>query len=152
MKFIIANREKYGSLYRVWVLRQLAVFSCNPKDLEVILSSPQYITKNTLYDLLHEWLGTGLLMSTGKKWHSRRKIITPTFHFKILEQFVDVFDQQSAIMVEKLIQHADEKTAINIYPFVCLAALDIIAGEIFVNTNFSTGTKFRKVVYIEGIL
>uniref|UniRef100_A0A1B0AJY5 Cytochrome P450 n=1 Tax=Glossina pallidipes TaxID=7398 RepID=A0A1B0AJY5_GLOPL len=126
-KLIQSNRKKYGPLYRVWVLRQLAVFSCDPKDYEAVLSSTQYLTKNNLYDLLYDWLGTGLLMSDGKKWHSRRKIITPAFHFKILEEFVEVFDQQSGVMVKNLLSKADGKTPINIYPVVCLAALDIIA-------------------------
>ncbi|KAI8115367.1 Cytochrome P450 4d2 [Lucilia cuprina] len=127
MEFITNNKQKFGKLYRVWILQQLAVFSSDPDDVEVILSSPQTITKNNLYELLHQWLGTGLLMSTGKKWHSRRKIITPTFHFKILEQFVEIFDQQSAVMVKKLYDKADGKTAINIFPIICLTALDIIA-------------------------
>ncbi|EDW30777.1 GL13322 [Drosophila persimilis] len=127
MGFVSKNRNKYGPLYKVWVLNQLAVFSTDPHDIEFILSSQQHITKNNLYELLHCWLGTGLLMSTGKKWHSRRKIITPTFHFKILEQFVEIFDQQSAVMVGQLQQRADGKTAINIFSVVCLLALDIIA-------------------------
>lgn len=99
------------------------------KYLEVILSSQQMIKKSQLYDILVDWLGRGLLLSWGKKWHSRRKIITPTFHFKILEQFVETFDQQSSIMVQKLYAKADGKTAIDIFPVVCLCALDIIAGK-----------------------
>ncbi|EDW86242.1 uncharacterized protein Dwil_GK16039 [Drosophila willistoni] len=127
MDFIQKNRDLYGTMYRVWVLKQLAVFSTDPRDIEIILSSPQHITKNNLYELLHCWLGTGLLMSTGKKWHTRRKIITPAFHFKILEQFVEIFDQQSSILVEQLRKHADGETPINVFPFICLEALDIIA-------------------------
>ncbi|XP_017852670.1 cytochrome P450 4d2 isoform X1 [Drosophila busckii] len=127
MDFVRYNCKRYGTIYRVWVLNQLAVFSTDPADIEVILSSPQHITKNNLYNLLQSWLGTGLLMSTGRKWHARRKIITPTFHFKILEQFVDIFDQQSAVMVQQLQPHADGKTPLNIFPTICLAALDIIA-------------------------
>ncbi|XP_030378277.1 cytochrome P450 4d2 [Scaptodrosophila lebanonensis] len=127
MDFLCLNRKKYGRIYRVWVLRQLAIFSCDPRDLEIVLSSAQLITKNNLYKLLHCWLGTGLLMSTGKKWHTRRKIITPTFHFKILEQFVEIFEQQSAVMVQKLKERADGKTPIDIFPVICLTALDIIA-------------------------
>lgn len=87
------------------------------------------IKKSALYDFLNGWLGEGLLLSYGRKWHARRKIITPTFHFKILDQFVEIFDQQSAIMVEKLYEKADGQTAVNIFPIVCLAALDIIAGK-----------------------
>ncbi|XP_017064681.2 uncharacterized protein LOC108103641 [Drosophila eugracilis] len=127
MEFVTKNQRKYGRLYRVWIFNQLAVFSTDPRDIEFLLSSQQHITKNNLYKLLHCWLGEGLLMSTGRKWHGRRKIITPTFHFKILEQFVEIFDQQSAVMVEQLQSRADGKTPINIFPVVCLTALDIIA-------------------------
>jgi len=118
--------KKYGKTFRMWIMHELAILTADPHQIEAILSSQKVISKNTFYDLLEEWLGRGLLMSTGKKWHTRRKIITPTFHFKILEQFVEVFDQQSAIMVEKLYQHADGKTIVNIFPIVCLTALDII--------------------------
>lgn len=146
INFIKKNSREYGPLYRVWVLNQLAIFSCDPKDYEVILSSPQYITKNSLYDLLYNWLGTGLLMSNGKKWHSRRKIITPTFHFKILEEFVEIFDQQTGVMMKNLLNKADGKTPINIYPVLCLAALDIIAETAMgVKINAQQNPKFPYV-------
>lgn len=41
------------------------------------------------------------MTSTGKKWHSRRKAITPAFHFKILEQFPAAMDNQVKILIGK---------------------------------------------------
>lgn len=122
-------KKKYGKIYRLWVLNQASVFILDVKYLEVVFGSQQMIRKSRLYDFIEGWLGRGLLMSWGKKWHSRRKIITPTFHFKILEQFVEIFDQQSTVMVKKLSEKADGKTEIDIFPVVCLCALDIITGK-----------------------
>ncbi|KAM7346802.1 putative cytochrome P450 4d14 isoform 2-T2 [Cochliomyia hominivorax] len=120
-------KRRYGKIYRLWVLHQVSVIILDPKYLEIIFSSQQMIKKSSLYDFLLGWLGRGLLLSWGKKWHIRRKIITPTFHFKILEQFVEIFDQQSGVLVKKLYEKADGETAIDIFPIVCLCALDIIA-------------------------
>lgn len=80
------------------------------------------------YDFIRPWLGDGLLTSTGRKWHTRRKIITPTFHFKILEQFVDIFDQQSNIFVQLLKTAAASGKDFDAFPKVTLCALDVICG------------------------
>lgn len=101
--------------------------------------------------MLSHWLKEGLLLSTGmltnfnilinfifvsfllnpfykkkgKKWQQRRKILTPAFHFSILEEYVDCFDTQSSILVNKLKNYKpDEK--IEFYPLITLCALDII--------------------------
>lgn len=54
--------------------------------------------------------------------------MTPAFHFNILEQFVEVFDRNSSILVDVI---AQKKTGdpVDIYPLVTLTALDIICGN-----------------------
>lgn len=131
MDAFLYYRNKYGRTYRMFVFFEHGLFVSDAKDAEVILSSNKYTIKNNLYDILERWLSTGLLISNGKKWFARRKAITPTFHFKILDEFVEVFDKNSAILADKLKSKADGKTTINIMPEVCLAALDIIAGKCF---------------------
>lgn len=70
---------------------------------------------------------SGLLLSTGKKWHQRRRIITPTFHFKILEQFVDVMEKQGQVFVAKL--KTLEGQHFDFFPQISLYALDVICGK-----------------------
>ncbi|KAL6418300.1 hypothetical protein ACFW04_012206 [Cataglyphis niger] len=71
-------------------------------DHLIILSSTKHIEKGYVYKLLHPWLGTGLLTSTGTKWHARRKILTPAFHFNILKQFTDILIKEGDCMAESL--------------------------------------------------
>lgn len=107
------------------VLGHVVVITAEPRHVDALLHSQQQLRKSTLYYALRGWLGNGLLLSHGDQWRSMRKIITPTFHFSILEQFVEVFDKQSSRLVERLQPLAGE-AAVNIYPYVGLAALDII--------------------------
>lgn len=125
------NTATYGKIYRFWVFNQMHLRVTDPKLCEALLSSQHQITKSSFYDFLIDWLGRGLLLSNGKKWHTRRKIITPAFHFKILEQFVEVFDQQSTVMAKNLLAQADGQTAIDMFPVVCRMALDTISGKGF---------------------
>lgn len=96
-----------------------------PKLVETILSSQKQLEKTNDYRFVKPWLGDGLLLSDGKKWSKRRKIITPTFHFKILEQFVDVMNSQGQIFVSNLAKFDNQKP-VDIFPLVTLLALDII--------------------------
>nr|CAD7606870.1 unnamed protein product [Timema genevievae] len=62
---------------------------------------------------------------TGAKWHSRRKLLTPAFHFKILEEFIPIFNKNSNILVEKLSEYVDKDYA-PINKLVSLCTLDLI--------------------------
>ncbi|XP_037933996.1 probable cytochrome P450 4d14 [Teleopsis dalmanni] len=142
-------RSEYGKIWRLWFFHHDGIFVQDPKFFESILSSQQVISKNNLYNLLIPWLGDGLLLSTGSKWHARRKIFTPTFHFKILEQFVEIFDQQSAVMAKTLYKKADGKTVIDMFPVVCLTALDIIAETamgVKINAQMNPDFPYAKAV------
>ena len=60
-------------------------------------------------------------------------MLTPTFHFKILEDFLDVFNKQSVVLVDKLYEAhrdmlANKRDRIDIFQYVALCTLDIICG------------------------
>uniref|UniRef100_A0A8W7P1J3 Cytochrome P450 n=1 Tax=Anopheles coluzzii TaxID=1518534 RepID=A0A8W7P1J3_ANOCL len=97
----------------------------DPKVIEQIMQA-RTIEKTIIYDFMIPWLGTGLAISTGAKWAQRRKIITPTFHFKILEDFLVIMNHQTDVLIEKLKQNANS-TDFDIYEHVTYCALDIIS-------------------------
>lgn len=101
------------------------IFLYKPELVELVLHSSKHISKSPDYDFLHPWLGTGLLTSDGSKWKTRRRLITPTFHFSILNTFLQVFEEQSKILVSNLEKKVKTGT-FNIMPYITLCALDII--------------------------
>ncbi|GLH04905.1 Probable cytochrome P450 4d20 [Gryllus bimaculatus] len=67
-------------------------------------------------------------VNTGEKWRSRRKALTPTFHFRILEQFAPVFLSCGDEFVRQLRKRAGGDT-FDVVPLIKLLTLDIICGS-----------------------
>ncbi|RZB39211.1 p450 domain containing protein [Asbolus verrucosus] len=121
--------KQYGGIFRLQIgpTRKVVVVS-DYKILECILSSTKLLSKSTAYKFLYPWLGTGLLTSDGSKWKKHRRILTPAFHFQILEQFVEVFESCGEKLVE-IFEKQVGKDSFDVYPFVTLCSLDIICGK-----------------------
>ena len=52
------------------------------------------------YDPLLPWLGISLLTSTGKAWKAKRRMLTPAFHFKILQNYAAVNIAQTNVFLD----------------------------------------------------
>lgn len=120
------NSKKYPYINRIWVGPTPDVLIRKAEYVEKVISSSKHMEKSRIYDFIKIWLGDGLLISTGKKWLKHRKIITPTFHFSILESFCEIFNEKSMVLVEKLNEKAGTNEAFNIQSFITNGALDII--------------------------
>jgi len=55
-------------------------------------------------------------------------MITPTFYMRILNSFVEVFSQNSEILV-RMLQKEVGAQGFDVYPYITLCALDILCGE-----------------------
>lgn len=96
--------------------------------IKSILATSKNNDKSVEYTFLHPWLGTGLLTSGGQKWFNRRRLLTPTFHFDILNDYMQVMNEQAAILVDVLNKLALKNDPIDIFHRIGLCALDIICG------------------------
>lgn len=113
--------------YRFWALGVGQIHTARAKEAEVLLSSTRHTDKSEMYRFLIDFLGTGLLISNGPKWQKRRKILTPAFHFNILQQFTTIFNEESTKVVELIHGHVEKgKGVLDVSKISCRATLNII--------------------------
>jgi len=150
MKKIASLVEKYGPVLRIHLGTRSNALVCTPEAFEKILSSNKHITKGKDYRSLWPWLGTGLLTSTGEKWHSRRKMLTPAFHFRILESFLKVMNHQSSILCEEILPPLAGEKEFDVFPIVTHCALDIICETAMgksINAQQVSDTDYVRAIY-----
>ncbi|XP_053678282.1 cytochrome P450 4d2-like [Anopheles nili] len=123
---MVDMHRRYGKdLFNWGLLNDHMIIVSSAENVEKVAMAKQ-TSKSTIYEFIEPWLGQGLLISKGEKWFHRRKIITPTFHFKILENFATVFNREASVLVKKLHSYANSGQEFDIYEPVSLYALDSI--------------------------
>ncbi|KAK0412030.1 hypothetical protein QR680_005990 [Steinernema hermaphroditum] len=126
-------------LLKMWIGPVPIVMLTRAETIKTLLESQTLISKPPEYGFIKKWLGEGLLTSTGDKWYQRRKILTPTFHFSILQNFIPIFNRQTDVMLQCLEKHEDGRK-FDFYTYIKLVALDIISETAMgVNINSQLG-------------
>lgn len=68
---------------------QTLKFPPAPSSQKMLTSSNT--TKGYFYTFLNAYIGTGVLTGFGAKWHERRRLISPSFHFSEINRFFYTF-------------------------------------------------------------
>ncbi|XP_029158577.1 cytochrome P450 4g15-like [Nylanderia fulva] len=130
-------RDIYGLAAGVYIGHRVAVFLADPQDIEIILSNPAHNEKAVEYEFFEPWLGDGLLITKGDKWHRHRKIIAPTFHMSILKTFVPLFYENSIDLVRRLRNEVGKE-------FDCHDYLSAVTVDILTETAMGVKREKRK--------
>ncbi|XP_054156240.1 cytochrome P450 4V2-like [Oppia nitens] len=119
--------NKYG-IYKIFLGPKPVVVIFKSKLMNTIFSSHVNIEKSYIYKFLSVLCLDGLAMSTGSKWKGRRKLLTPAFHFKILNNFIPIMNEQTNIFMDKIRNQLaiDRQSVIDIREPITLLTLDII--------------------------
>jgi len=125
--FEICGNFRKGGIFTLnfgFLRRIILVTRANVADR--LLQSSKHITKSDLYDFAIPWLGTGLLIARGDKWRTRRRLITPSFHYNILQDFLVVMNEQATVLVNTLKSKNVGEGSFDICPYISHCTLDII--------------------------
>ncbi|KAF5277798.1 hypothetical protein FQR65_LT03778 [Abscondita terminalis] len=143
----VATSDNYKQPERFMIGFYPGLATADAKTTEFLLGSKTILKKSLEYKYFDSWLGSGLLTSDGPKWKKHRKLLTPAFHFQILEQFIQVFENQSNILIKKLEDHINAE--VDVFPYMTLHALDVICEATMnspINAQLNPNSDFVKSV------
>lgn len=133
-----------------WLSFKPVVVLYSPETIEPILTNPRVLNKSDEYFVFEPWLGEGLVTSKRNKWQVRRKILTPAFHFRILNDFLPIINKEASRLVRKLNQSKYLDGQFDIMPLVALCTLDTIC-ETAMGTSISDETGDGESSYVRAL-
>jgi len=125
----------------------LQVLIGKPEMVDEFLTSNEFFDKSIEYCSLKNWFGNGLTTCGADKWHPLRKMVTPAFHFQILEQFVQIFDVHAQDFVEQLKVYNNQ--TIDVHPILSSFTLESImesAMGVKLSTQSDFGAAYHEAV------
>ncbi|XP_075395839.1 cytochrome P450 4A6-like isoform X2 [Tenrec ecaudatus] len=97
----------------------------DPDYVKVILgrSDPKAMGS---YRFLSPWIGEGLLLLNGPTWFQHRRMLTPAFHYDILQPYVQLMADSVQVMLEKWEKLVTQDSHVELFEHLSLMTLDTI--------------------------
>ncbi|KAL9880783.1 cytochrome P450 4d2-like [Glossina fuscipes fuscipes] len=150
-KFSSGLFKQYGKVFHFWLGHTSALVVADPKYYKHILFNSNVISKPKQYELLSYITGDGLIANkSSTKWYGRHKIITPAFHYKLLNQYIEIFDKNSIELTQQLETYADGRTVLDAYFWTARSTLAIIL-ETVLDTKYNPDN-IDHATYVHNIL
>ena len=145
VNYIRANKIKLGKIWVGPFIPALNIHHCSL--VPQVLKLPKH---KEGYNMLRPWLGDGLLLSEGSKWSRNRRLLTPAFHYEILNPYIGVYNKCLQILFSKWSTAARVSDPVKLFESVSLLSLDIVLQCSF---SFSSDCQVleHKHPYIEAI-
>ncbi|XP_049840972.1 cytochrome P450 4V2-like [Schistocerca gregaria] len=131
----------HGSTFCIYVGPILYVIVAEPRDAELLLGSTKIVDRTRdspyLHNMVSIFFGDGLFSKRGDQWRAHRKIISPTFHLQILEQFLEVFNAGAEVLTKRLAATCGQE--VDLFPVVSLTTLEMIVETAMGSTSADEG-------------
>uniref|UniRef100_A0A8D0GU15 Cytochrome P450 family 4 subfamily B member 37 n=1 Tax=Sphenodon punctatus TaxID=8508 RepID=A0A8D0GU15_SPHPU len=118
--------KKYPHCHPLWFGGFLCFLNINHTEYAKAVYSRGDPKELQTYEFLVPWIGRGLLILNGPKWHQHRRLLTPGFHYDILKSYVTLMAESVRVMLDKWEKLIPEKKSVELFEHVSLMTLDSI--------------------------
>jgi cytochrome P450 len=138
---------RFGDVYRVFAPAR-GVFDYiinNPEDIKrVMLSNHRNYTKGNGMDRVKILLGNGIMTSEGDFWRRQRRMMQPSFHRRVIDQFAALISEVNEKYAERWAAAAARGEPVNISSDSSELTLEIVLRSIF-------GTDLERLEQMMGV-
>ncbi|XP_075395845.1 cytochrome P450 4A6-like isoform X2 [Tenrec ecaudatus] len=142
LKQILKWVDKFPCAFPRWMWGSEVLFQVyDPDYLRVILgrSDPKAMI---FYRFLSPWIGEGLLLLNGPTWFQHRRMLTPAFHYDILQLYVQLMANSVQVMLEKWEKLVTQDNHVELFEHVSLMTLDTIMKCAF---SYQSNTQLNRL-------
>lgn len=140
--------KEYGNTILLWIFHHPYLLTCDPKLVEEVLRSPNFISKGNSYWVLQDWVSDGILISDGEKWRNIRKELTYSFHFDVLKDFADVMQKHSLNLVEAFRKFSNEGHSFDVLKVAKRFSLGVVCET---SMGIDLNDDMSATSYMEGV-
>lgn len=135
LKFVHDSWQKYGDIFEVQVGPQKLVMVIHPDHVRhITITNAQNYDKLESYDPVRKYvIGDGLVTSTGDLWKRQRRLMSPFYTPRGVQEFADIFLRDTLTTAERWDELATKHTQIEMFD-----EMAIITASIFLKAIFST--------------
>jgi cytochrome P450 len=126
--------KEFGDIYRVFApARGVYNYVINhPDDIKrVLLSNHRNYTKGEGMDRVKILLGNGIMTSEGDFWRRQRRMMQPSFHRRVIDQFSALIGEVNGKFVARWAEKAARREAVNLSDDTSELTLEIVLRSIF---------------------
>ncbi|MDP9090040.1 MAG: cytochrome P450 [Pseudomonadota bacterium] len=125
---------RFGDVYRVFApARGVFNFVINhPDDIKrVLLTNHRNYTKGEGMDRVKILLGNGIMTSEGAFWRRQRRMMQPSFHRRVIDQFSTLIGEVNEKFAQRWAEHSARGEPVNVSSDTSELTLEIVLRSIF---------------------
>lgn len=133
MQFIHDCWQEYGDIFQVQVGPQKMVMVIHPDHVRhITITNAANYEKLGSYDAVRKYVvGDGLVTSLGDLWKRQRRLMSPFYTPRGVQEFADIFLRDTLTMVDRWHQLAATDTPIEMFDEMALVTASIVLKAIF---------------------
>jgi cytochrome P450 len=125
---------RFGDVYRVFAPAR-GVYNYvinNPEDIKrVLLTNHRNYTKGEGMDRVKILLGNGIMTSEGAFWRRQRRMMQPSFHRRVIDQFSTLISEVNEKFAQRWAAQSARKEPVNVSSDTSELTLEIVLRSIF---------------------